>query len=189
MPPPNIPPVVVPPQPTIKLLKTKDYSNISKIAERDHLTNDNWHEWKEHMQCVLTNCEITGYVDGTLKRLFLFDDPAGASNWDKNNAWVQQVIIQNVTSLQMNHIGSKVTAESMYAALVDTHDNKAHQTVNHIQTLLYETKASETDDILKHLDILKSYRDHLNKFLNTEFHVYDTRFKSIISASLPLSCA
>jgi hypothetical protein len=108
-------------------------------------------------------------------------------NWDKNNAWVQQVIIQNVTSLQMNHIGSKVTTESMYAALVDTHDNKAHQTVNHIQTLLYEMKASETNDILKHLDVLKSYRDRLNKFPNTEFHVYDTRFKLIISALLPLS--
>jgi hypothetical protein len=59
--------------------------------------------------------------------------------------------------------------------------------VNHIQTLLYKTKAGENDNILKHLDILKLYRDHLNKFLNTEFHVYDTRVKSSISASLPLS--
>jgi hypothetical protein len=187
MPTPNIFPDVPPPQLTIKLLKTKDYSNVSKIAEWDHLTDDNWHEWKERMQRILTNCEITGYADGTLKRPFLFDDPAGASNWDMNDAWVQQVIIQNVTSSQMNHVRSKVTAESMYAALVVTHDNKAHQTVNHIQTLLYEMKATETDDILKHLDTLKSYRDRLNKFPNTEFHVYDTRFKSIISALLPLS--
>jgi hypothetical protein len=88
------------------------------------------------MQRVLTNCEITGYADGTLKRSFLFDDPARASNWDMNDAWAQQVIIQNITSLQMNYVRSKVTMESMYAALVDTHDNKAHQTVNHIQTLL-----------------------------------------------------
>jgi hypothetical protein len=125
------------------------------------------------MQHILTNCEITGYVDGTLKRPLLFDDPAGASNWDMNDCWAQQVIIQNVTSSQMNHVRSKATAESMYSALVDTHDNKAHQTVNHIQTLLYETKAGENDNILKHLDILKSYRDCLNKFPNTEFHVYD----------------
>jgi hypothetical protein len=139
------------------------------------------------MQCVLTNCEIIGYVDSTLKRPFLFDNPAGASNWDMNDSWAQQVIIQNITSLQMNHVRSKVTVENMYSALVDTHDNKAHQTVHHIQTLLYQTKAGENDDILKHLNILKSYRDRLNKFLNTEFHVYDTRFKSIISALLPLS--
>jgi hypothetical protein len=186
-PPPNVPPVVPPPQPAIKLLKTKNYLNVSKIAEKDHLNDDNWHEWKERMQRVLTNCEITGYVDGTLKRPFLFNDPAGASNWDMNDCWVQQVIIQNVTSSQMNHVRSKATTESMYSALVEIHDNKAHQTVNHIQTLLYETKAGEKDDILKHLDTLKLYRDHLNKFPNTEFHIYDTWFKSIISASLPLS--
>jgi gag-polypeptide of LTR copia-type len=167
------------------LLRTKDYSNVSKIAERDHLTDDNWHEWKERMKRVFTNCDITGYVNGTVKRPTLFQDPVGANNWDKNDAWAQQVIIQNVTSSQMNHVGAKFNAGDMYAALTDTHDNKAHQTVNHIQTLLYETKAGETDDILKHLDTLKSYRDRLNKFPNAEFHVYDTRFKSIISASLP----
>jgi hypothetical protein len=133
---PNILPDVPPPQPAIKLLKTKDYSNVSKLTERDHLTNDNWHKCKECMQRILTNCEITRYADGTLKRLFLFDTPAGVRNWDMNDAWVQQVIIQNVTSSQMNHVGSKVITESMYDALVDTHNNKAHQTVNHIQTLL-----------------------------------------------------
>jgi hypothetical protein len=85
MPTPNVLPVVPPPQLAIKLLKTKDYSNVSKIAEWDHLTDDNWHEWKERMQCILTNCEITGYADGTLKRPFLFNNPAGASNWDMND--------------------------------------------------------------------------------------------------------
>ena len=40
-------------------------------------------------------------------------------------------------------------------------------------------------NLLKHLDTLKSYRDHINRFPNREFHVSDTRFKSIISASFP----
>jgi hypothetical protein len=110
-----------------------------------------------------------------------------ASNWDKNDAWAQQVIIQNVTSLLMNHVRSKPTAFLMFGALVDTHKNKAHQTINHIQMLLYETKASEGDDISKHLNTLKSYRDQLNKFPNSEFHIYNTHFKSIISVSLPTS--
>ena len=175
-----------PPQ-TIALLRMKDYSNVGKIAERDHLTDDNWHEWKERMKRVLTNCDITGYADGTIVKPLVFDDPVGASNWVKNDAWAQQVIIQNVTSSQMNHVGSKFTAQGMYSALVDTHDSTAHQTVTHIQALLYETRAGETDDILKHLDTLKSYRDRLNKFANTEFHIYDTRFKSIITNSLPAS--
>src|SRR5580704_16079306 len=71
----------------------------------------------------------------------------------------------------MNHIGSKQTSHAMYSALSDTHDNRAHITVTHLQQLIYETKASEGDNIPKHLDMLKSYRDRLNKFPNTEFHV------------------
>jgi hypothetical protein len=165
----------------------KNYSNVSRIVERDHLNDENWHEWKERMKRVFLNCDITGYTDGSIKRSRYSEDPGGARNWDKNDIWAQQIIISNVTSSQMNHVGSKNSAEEMYSALVDTHENKAHQTVTHIQTQLYETKAGEQDDLLKHLDILKSYRDRLNKFPNEEFHVYDTRFKSIISASLPVS--
>ena len=36
-------------RPTIELLKTKDYTNVSRLAERDHLTDENWHEWKDRM--------------------------------------------------------------------------------------------------------------------------------------------
>jgi hypothetical protein len=139
------------------------------------------------MKWVFNNCDISGYVTGMVKRLNEDNNAAGAHNWDKNNSWVQQVIIHNVTSSQMNHVGSKSTAEAMYSALTITHKNKAHQTVNHIQCLLYETTACEGDDLLKHLDTLKSYWDCINKFPNTNFHISDTQFKSIISASLPSS--
>ena len=134
---------------TVTLLKTKNYSNVGRIAERDHLTDDNWHEWKERMQRVFTNCDITGYVDGSVERPSLFDDPGGARNWSKNDAWAQQVIIQNVTSSQMNHVGSKESAKEMYAALVDTHDNTAHQTVTHLQNLLYETMSVNQSYFIK----------------------------------------
>jgi hypothetical protein len=114
-------------------------------------------------------------------------DPIGAQNWDKNDVWAQQVIINNITASQMNRIGSKKTSQAMYSMLSDTHNNRAHITVTHLQQLIYETKASKGDDIPKHLNTLKSYRDRLNKFPNTKFHVYDMHFKSIISASLPIS--
>jgi hypothetical protein len=85
----------------------------------------------------------------------------------------------------MNHVGSKTSAKDMYSALLVTHENKAHQTINQIQCLLYKTKLLDADDLLKHLDILKSYHDCINRFPNEEFHVSDTQFKVIISASLP----
>ena len=37
------------PSPSIKSLKTKDYLNVSRITECDHLTDKNWHEWKDCM--------------------------------------------------------------------------------------------------------------------------------------------
>jgi hypothetical protein len=91
--------------------------------------------------------------------LLISQHPRSTINWEKNDTWAQQVIIQNVTSSQMNHIGAKTTAEAMYSTLTLTHDNRAHQTVNHIQTLLYETKVTESDNIMKHLDMLKQYHD------------------------------
>ena len=87
----------------------------------------------------------------------------------------------------MNHVGSKMSAEAMYSALSMTHESRAHLTVTHIQCLLYETKVTVNSDILKHLDTLKSHCNHINQFPNQEFHISDTRFKSIISASLPSS--
>ena len=139
------------------------------------------------MKRVYINCDITGYISGTVKWLEDNIDPISATNWDKNDTWAQQIIIHNVTSSQMNHVGSKISAEAMYSALTVTHKNKVHQTVNHTQCLLYKTKIQEADDLLKHLDTLISYRDRMNKFPNTDFHVADTRFKAIILASLPSS--
>src|SRR5262245_15384602 len=50
--PPRIAPSANPgdPFPSIELLHMKDYSNVSKIAECNHLDDDNWHVWKECMK-------------------------------------------------------------------------------------------------------------------------------------------
>jgi hypothetical protein len=160
--------------------------NVSKIAKHNHLTDNNWHEGKERIKRVFINCDITNYITGRVIRPDETVDPTNASNWDTNNSWIQQVIMHNLTSSQMNHIGSKTLAEAMYSALMFTHENKAHQMVNHIQCLLYKTKIAEVGDMLKHLDMLKCYHDHINKFPDAKFHVSDTHFKAIISGSIPL---
>jgi hypothetical protein len=94
-------------KPTITLICTKEYSNVNKIAECDHLTDENWHEWWERMKWVFINCEITGYTNGTVKHPDTSIDLSGAHNWDRNNTWVQQIIIHNITSSQMNHADQK----------------------------------------------------------------------------------
>jgi hypothetical protein len=53
--------------PTIELLRTKDYTNVSKLADHNHLTDDNCHEWKERMSDVFLSCDIKGYISGVTK--------------------------------------------------------------------------------------------------------------------------
>ena len=112
--------------PSIELICTKDYSNINRIAEHDHLMDENWHEWKERMRWVFYNCDINGYITGDIKHPNEAINPVGAHSWDKNDSWAQQIIMHNVTSSQMNHVRLKLSAEEMFSALSITHNNKVH---------------------------------------------------------------
>jgi hypothetical protein len=59
----------------------KEYLKVNRLAECDHLTDKNWHKWKERTNHVFTNCDIIRYVTGTAKQLSEVDNPVGAWNW------------------------------------------------------------------------------------------------------------
>ena len=86
------------------------------------------------------------------ERNYLYFSPHISILFPRVIYWDASCVIHNVASLQMNHVGSKSSSEEMFSALLVTHKNKAHQTVNHIQCLLYETRLLNADDLLKHLD-------------------------------------
>ena len=70
-------------EPSINLICTKEYLNINRITDCDHLTDDNQHKWKERMKQVFFNCDITGYIKGDVKCPNEIIDPVGTWNWDK----------------------------------------------------------------------------------------------------------
>ena len=80
--------------PSIDLIHTKEYSNVNRITDHDHLMDKNWHKWKERMKQVFFNCDITGYVTGDIKCPDEVIDSIGTCNWYKNDTWVQQIITQ-----------------------------------------------------------------------------------------------
>src|ERR1700720_1715045 len=173
--------------PTVALIRTKEYMTVNRLPERSHLTDDNWYDWKERMNRVFTSCDITGYIDGTMQRVAPEQDGIGARNWVKNDTWAQQVIMDNVSATQMNHIRSKRTAHAMYQGLASTHEDMVFYNVNNIENLLQTAKATDSDDLLKHLDNLKGLCNRMNEFPNPDFHLPDVCFKTIILNSLPRS--
>jgi hypothetical protein len=84
-------------------VKTKDYTTVSRLTECNHLTDENWHEWKDRMLWVLYSSDIAEYVSGFKKRPDPSIDHIGAQNWDKNHVWAQQVIINNIIWVQGKH--------------------------------------------------------------------------------------
>jgi len=184
-PPANNPPANNPP--AVALICTKEYTAVNRLPERSHLTDDNWYNWKERMNRVFISCDVTGYIDGTIQRVAPEQDGIGARNWVRNDTWAQQIIMDNVSAMQMNHIRSKRSVHAMYEGLASTHEDMAFYTVNNIENLLQTAKATDTNDLLKHLDNLKGLRDRMNEFPNPDFHLPDVRFKTIISNSFPRS--
>ena len=104
--PPSNPNIIAP---AIKLLDTKNYTNVCQLIERDHLSNDNWHDWTHLMKRIFKNCEITKYIDGTIQCPDQLDYPGPANNWSQNDSWAQQVILQNITPSQLHHVATKET--------------------------------------------------------------------------------
>jgi hypothetical protein len=89
---PNLTPIL-----TIRLFKMKNYSNVNKLAESTHLTDDNWHVWKDQMKIIFLSCNINNYVTGTIKHPDEQTGGEGAKNWDRNNNWAKLVIMHNMS--------------------------------------------------------------------------------------------
>ena len=86
--------------PSIKLLDTKNYMNVCWLIERDHLSNNNWHDWTHLMNHIFKNCKITKYIKRSIQCPDQLDQPLAANNWSQNDSWAQQVILQNITPSQ-----------------------------------------------------------------------------------------
>jgi len=54
---------------SVELIQTKEYFNVNEISDHDHLTDDNWHIWKEQMQRVIINCGMSQALKNVLMKL------------------------------------------------------------------------------------------------------------------------
>jgi hypothetical protein len=169
------------PPTTIDKVSTRE-SSVTKIPEP--LTKENWNDWKSRMNPIFNLCDIEGYIDGQIPC------PANstqAKNWHFNDNYSKLIIMNNITSLQMIHIGECKTAHLMWASLQAVHEARGHLTIMSIMHNLFHTIAGDNTNIIEHLTQMKVYWERLNVIGVDEIRLSDFIFKILISSSLPPS--
>jgi hypothetical protein len=109
--------------------------SITKLTKP--LSKNNWIAWHEHIKCVLRYCHVKEYVEGTIYHPE--DDEDSAENWDYNDNYAQMMIVNNITSTEMVHIGQCKNAKAMWDSLEAVHESKGHQTTVSIIWNLFHT--------------------------------------------------
>jgi len=91
--------------------------SIMKLTEP--LSKNNWIAWRERIKRVLRYCCMEEYITGTIYRPEEDEDVEGAENWDYNDNYTQMMIVNNITSLEMVHIGqcANLNAKAMWDSL------------------------------------------------------------------------
>jgi hypothetical protein len=168
--------------PTITKVPTNHNSAITKLSEP--LDENNWNSWRERIRRVFRLCGIEGYVNGTIERP-VFGDSTEA--WDHNDNYAQLLIVQNLASSEIVHVGQNTTANTIWLSLEAIHESKGHQTIIAIIRNLFHTTADEETNVTEHLNQLKTYWERINAIGDEDFIISEALFKVIISSSLPLS--
>ena len=108
-------------------------------------------------------------------------------NWEFNDCYTQGLIINNVTQGVKHHISTCKSVKEMWSSLATIFESKAHPMLRAYKRNLESLKADEDTDIIKNLDQLKIYWEHINSSPNKDHHISDFNFKLTINDSLPAS--
>ena len=159
---------------------------ITKLSDKQHLDETNWTLWRDRITRLLKLSGVEEYITGTIKEP-VDKSSENAKNWSFNDNFAQVIIVNNITSAEMVHVGQCKTAKDIWDNLEPVHESKGHQTIVSIIRNLFHTKADDESNITEHLTQLKKYWERINQMDEEDFKISDTLFKIIISSSLPLS--
>ena len=154
---------------------------------REPLNNSNWGVWKGSMKCMFSLCNVAEYVFGNIWRPNSAHDPIGARNWDFNDNYVAMLIYKNILTAQKVHVGQDNLAYEVWRNLESIHKITGHTTIITWIRTLFKCTAEKGDDVLEHLNNLKTIWEHINLLSTQDFMISDIFFKIIISSSLPPS--
>ena len=152
---------------------------------KEQLDDTNWVVWHELIRCIFAICNVEPYVYGQLKCPDPAVDRQMAEASHANDMYAQILIVSNISKGQMVHVARLNTASEIWTSLRAIHETKDYGSAIALQCGLFELRAKEGGDIIKHLTQLKQQWEHLNILDSPRFHIPDIQFKTLIASSLP----
>src|ERR1700760_1180152 len=138
--------------PVITKVSTSHGTAVTRVLEP--LDDNNWNTWRGRIKRVFRVCGVEAYIDGTIARP---DSGENLEAWEHNDNYAQLLIINNVATSQMVHVGQNTTANAIWLSLEVVHESKGHQTIIAIIRNLFHTVASDETIVTDHLNQLKTY--------------------------------
>ena len=147
------------------------------------LDDKNWVAWKAQMTLMLRVNKVWGHCDGTIIPPEV-NEPCAFDKWDTADEVAKLLISGNIKSAQFMHVAQAITAKQMWDNLTSVHEMRGQQSITALRCTLYHTKAVEGDDIVAHMNTMRSYQVTLHQM---GLKVNDEDFKSILVSSLPIT--
>ncbi len=174
-------------------VRTFDIKNLAtqRLRKEDILKEDNWLTWKSRVLRTLRGNGLEELVLGTWPPPDRARDPAGYSAWHALDHAVVQFLQMNISSdqlanipggLEINGISSITTSAHFWRSICDAYESHSYQMIINTLRRMNRMQATESTDILRHLNEMHSLRTTL---ANVSYSLDDHIFNGIVLASLP----
>jgi hypothetical protein len=129
-------------------------------------------------------CKVYDYVKGTIRKPKREIYPVSAQNWDVNNEYAKLLLVQNVSSEQLQHINQEQNASEVWKSLIDLQQARGFRTALTCMRTLYTMRASEDENILDYINKMKTLVDEINS-MRSIFKINDITYAGALAQSLP----
>jgi gag-polypeptide of LTR copia-type len=170
----------------IKQINPQEVEHMTHISAK--LNGHNWFTWKGEIQDCFKLAKLGDMVfRGTIKEPDPKTEPLNYSAWEFNNCYAQVLLRKNMEESQMQYIQDNANAHDMWIALCQIYDAKSFNTVLTTACTLFETRASEKDDIEKHIKTLQRCWQQTHLYDHKMLTINEDLFMGLLLKSLPPS--
>jgi gag-polypeptide of LTR copia-type len=170
----------------IKEINPQEVKHITHISAK--LNGHNWFTWKGEIQDCFELTKLGNMVfRGTVKEPDPEAEPLNYSTWEFNNHYAQVLLRKNMEESQMQYIQENTNAYDMWITLCQIYNAKSFNAVLTTTCTLFETCASENDDIEKYIKMLQCCWQQVWLYDHKMLTISEDLFMGLLLKSLPPS--